>query len=258
MSLRRRLPLPATIAALGTVVLQTGCDGKTDVVISAAWDASTPIAELTITALPFDPDRIIDSLEALAETERPDFTDLEAEMLAYQPPEDDRFEELSRPWRALRDTVQHLADSLNTIGRSAPGYATQYTRFRQLYARLAQRAAARDDALQRLGGDQMDLARRAATAAESLRTWEHQTYASYAEIAGDEVLRSGREVAEATTNEDGEVHRTLAPGRWWLVARYADPENPFMEHYWNVPVTVSMLPVRLPLSLGNSERRWRH
>jgi len=239
-------------------MLQTGCDGNADVVINAAWDASTPIAELTITALPFDPDHIIDSLEAQAESERPDFSDLEVEMLDYEPLEDDRFEEASRPWLALRDTVQHLADSLNAIDRSAPGYATQYTRFRQLYTRLAQRAAERDDALRRLGGDQMDLARRAATAAESLRTWEYGVYADYAEIAGSEVLRSGREAAEATTDGNGEAHFNLAPGRWWLVARYADPENPFMEYHWNVRLTVSMLPVRLPMTLGNSERRWRH
>jgi hypothetical protein len=231
---------------------------KTDVVISATWDASTPIADLTITALPFDPDRIIDSLEALAATERPDFTDLEAEMLAYEPPQDDRFEEASRPWRALRDTVQQLADSLIAIGRGAPGYATQYARFRQLYARLAQRAAERDDALRGLGGNQIDLARRAATAAESLRTWEYEALESYSEIAAGQVLLTGHEAVEAPTDESGEAHFTLAPGRWWLVARYADPENPFMEYYWNVPVTVSLLPVRLPISLGNSERRWRH
>jgi hypothetical protein len=245
------------MVALGTVTLQTGCNGNTDVVITAAWGASTPIVDLTITALPFDPDRIIDSLEALAAIERPDFTDLEAEMLAYEPPADERFEEASRPWRALRDTVQQLADSLIAIGRSAPGYSTQYARFRQLYARLAQRAAERDDAIRRLGGNQMDLARRAAVAAESLRTWEYEALASYAEIAGTKVLLTGHDAVEATTDEEGEAHFSLAPGRWWLVARYADPENPFMEYYWNVPVTMSMLPVRLPFSLGNSERRWR-
>jgi hypothetical protein len=235
-----------------------GCDGRTDVVISASWAPSTPIVELAITALPFDPDRVLDSLESSAPTPRPDFTDLVAEMKAYEPPEDEQFEAANRPWLALRDTVQHLADSLNSIGRTAPGYAAQYTRFRQLYARLAQRAADRDEALRQLGGDQMDLARRAAAAAESLRTWEYEAYASYGEIAAGAVLRSERSVAEATTDEHGEVRIALAPGRWWLIARHPDPTNPFMEFYWNEPVTVSVLPVRLPLTTENSERRWRH
>lgn len=235
-----------------------GCDGKTEVVIKAMWDESTPITELEITALPFDPDHIVDSLEAVAVTERPDFSDLEAEMLAYEAPEDDRFAKATRPWRALRDTVQQLADSLNAMDRTAPGYATHYAQFRQLYVRLAQRAAERDDTLRRLGSDQMDLARRAAAAADSLRQWEYEAYASYAEVAGRVVLGSGHEVVEATTDFDGQAHLTLDSGRWWLVARYADPDNPFMEYYWNVPVTVSVLPVRLPFGLGNSVRRWRH
>jgi hypothetical protein len=235
-----------------------GCNGKTDVVVSATWDDSTPISQLEITALPFDPDHIIDSLEATADTERPDFSDLEAEMLAYEPPEDDRFAEATRPWRALRDTVQHLADSLNAMDRTGPMYATRYEQFRQLYARLAQRAAERDEALRRLGGGQMELARRAAEAADSLRRWEYEAYAGYAEVAGRAVLNSGLEVAEAVTDETGVAQFTLDSGRWWLVARYADPHNPFLEYYWNVPVTVSVLPVRLPFGLGNSVRRWRH
>ena len=259
MTVRNRSLLPAPLLGLGAVLLLlVACDGRTEVLVRAIWDGSTAIPELEITALPFDPDHIMDSLAALAETRRPVFGDLELEMLAYLPPEDDRIEQIGRPWRALRDTVQHLADSLNAIGRDAPGYATQYARFRQLYARLAQRAAERDDDLRRLGGSQLDLARRAQAAAESLRAWEYETFASYAEIAGSEVLRSGHDVVVGTTDHDGEALLELAPGRWWLIARYPDPENPFMEYYWNVPVTVSVAPVRLPFSQRNSVRRWRH
>ncbi len=244
---------------LGTaLVILAGCDGHTEVQVRAVWDGSTLIPELEITALPFDPDHVLDSLAALAKTERPVFVDLEREMLAYQPPEDDRAEEITRPWRALRDTVQLLADSLNAVGRDAPGYATQYARFRQLYARLAQRAAERDDAFRRLGGTQLDLARRVAAAAESLRAWEYETFAGYPEVAGSAVLRSGHDVVVGTTDQNGEALLSLDPGRWWLIARYSDPENPFLEYYWNVPVTVSVAPVRLPFTQKNSVRRWKH
>lgn len=239
-------------------MLLAACDGETEVVVRASWD-SAALAELEIMALPFDPDRILDSLGSLAAAPRPSFPNLEVEMLAYERPEDDAFEEVTRPWRALRDTVQQLADSLSAVDRASPGYATQYARFGQLYSRLAQRAAERDAGLQRLGGEHLDLARRATAAAESLRTWEYEAYASYADIAAGDVLRSGRQPVEGITSHEGEARLTLPPGRWWLVARMVDPDNPFMEYYWNVPVTVTgLMPVRLPITDENSQRRWRH
>ncbi len=141
----------------------------------------------------------------------------------------------------------------------AAAYARMYERFRQLYARLAQRAAERDAALREVNGDHVDLARRAQAAAESLRVWEHETFAAYAEAAQTALQHSGHTVLDTSTDEAGAVQLELPPGNWWLVARWADPHNPFQEYYWNVPLTSSgWLPLWVPLMDGNSRRRWRH
>jgi hypothetical protein len=246
---------------LGVAVLLglSACDGDTELIVRAATDAAVPIVGLEVAALPFDPDQILDSLAAVATTPRPTFPDLEAEMLAYQRPQSDQVDQVTRPWRALRDTAELLADSLNAADRSDPAYPAAYNRFRQLYQRLALRGAERDAALRRLNGDHRDLAQRAAAAAESLRTWEYETYSDYADVAAAALLREGRQVTEASTGPDGEARLTLPPGRWWVVARLTDPDNPFVEYYWSEPVTVTqMLPVRLPLGTGNRTRRWRH
>ncbi len=155
--------------------------------------------------------------------------------------------------------MERLADALNAMDRRAPDYAVQYERFRTLYTRLAQLAAERDAALRRLSGPQVDLAGRALAAAESLRTWEYETYAGYPAAAAGAVEATGREVEQVVTNAEGVARLRLNAGRWWILARHEDPHNPFQEYYWNVPATVTeWLPIQVPLTPANAVKRWRH
>lgn len=245
---------------LATLVLASGgCRDDTRITVSAGWESGRPIAELDVVALPFDPDSILDSLTAAAATPPPEFPELQQEMRTYLPPQEDPYEELNRPWLLLRDSVEALSDSLLAMDRAAPSYSAAYARFRTLYGRLSERAAERDRALRSVNGDRVALARRAAAAADSLRSWEYTAFAAYPELAGEAVVKSGREVVEGVTDEDGVAILELAPGRWWLIARAPDQENPFMEYYWNVPATVTrVLPIRVPLTPENGVRRWRH
>jgi hypothetical protein len=247
------------LLAAGFLLAVVACGrDESAVIVRARWHEE-PIAELTVRAYPFDPDRILDSLAALASVPRPQFPELEQELATYQPANDSRLQDASRPWLALRDTVAALSDSLNGMDRRSPAYAPMYERFRQLYARLAQRAAERDAALRAVNGDHVDLARRAQAAAESLRVWELEAFAAYAEAAQTALQHSGHAVYDPSTNEAGAVELELPPGNWWLIARWTDPHNPFQEYYWNVPLRSSgWLPLWVPLMDGNSRRRWRH
>lgn len=246
----------ALLAAGFLLAAACGRDGSSVVVRARMHEA--PVTGLTVRAYPFDPDRILDSLAALAPSPRPRFPELERELAAYEPAEDERLQEASRPWAALRDTVAALSDSLNRMDRRSPAYARLYERFRELYARLAQRAAQRDAATRELHGDHLDLARRAQAAAESLRVWEQAAFAAYAEVAQAALERSGHAVLDRSTDEAGALEFELARGDWWLLARWSDPHNPFQEYYWNVPLRSSgWLPLRIPLMDGNARRRWR-
>ena len=61
------------------------------------------------------------------------------------------------------------------------------------------------------------------------------------------------------TDSVGGVEVELPNGDWWVTARARDPDNPFMEFYWNVPVRVRTgLPFSLPLMRENATVRWRH
>ncbi len=253
------IPRRRALLAAGFFVALTACSGDESTVSVRAQLHEEPVSGLIVRAYPFDPDRILDSLAALAAEQRPSFPELERELAEYEPASDTRLREASTPWLALRDTVAALSDSLNRMDRRSPAYGRMYERFRSLYARLAQRAAERDAALREVNGDHVDLARRAQAAAESLRVWEHDAYASYTEVAQTALQASGYSVLEAPTGQAGEAELELPRGEWWLIARWTDPHNPFQEYYWNVRLrSTGWLPLHVPLMGGNSLRRWRH
>ncbi len=218
------------LLAAGFLLAVAACSRDESPVIVRARLHEQPVTGITVRVYPFDPDRILDSLAALASVPRPQFPELEQELAAYEPANDTRLQEASRPWLALRDTVAALSDSLNGMDRRSPAYATMYERFRQLYQRLAQRAAERDAALRTVNGDHVDLARRAQAAAESLRVWEHEAYAAYAEAAQTALQYSGHTVYDPSTDEEGALELELPRGDWWLIARWTDPHNPFQEY----------------------------
>jgi hypothetical protein len=54
------------------------------------------------------------------------------------------------------------------------------------------------------------------------------------------------------------VTLSLARGTWWIDARLEHPGNPFAEYVWVLPVVVSGLPFRVPLSEATARLAWRH
>ncbi len=247
----------AALALLGAPAA-TGCGGSAPVEVRVSLGPATPLPDLVVTVLPFDPSALLDSLAAAAPRPRPTFPDLEQTLAAFRLQDDGGQPSPDQAVRALRDTVTGLADSLNRADRGGPGYAAAYGRFRQLYARLVQRSAEQDAELRATRRDELALARRARAAAESLRAWEADAYAPYPEIARATAERTGRTPRQAATDSTGALRLELGAGAWWLVARTPDPDNPFFEYHWTVPLRVAGLPVALPLSGRNATRHWRH
>jgi hypothetical protein len=217
-----------------------------------------PLEGLEVVALPYDPERLLDSLAALALTPRPDFSALEAELLAFKRPEYREDDLAVQAWAAVRDTVRRLSDSLSGVDRRSPGYAAAYDRFRRLYERFLQKTAARDAGVRDLTAEVRDLAVRAGRAADSLRAWEREAWAPADSAATLTQAATGRAAVWGTVDSTGHLAFTLPSGDWWLQALVPHPENPFVEYTWNVPMTSAGLPFRLPLAGVNSRLRWRH
>jgi hypothetical protein len=218
-----------------------------------------PLEGLEISVLPVDADRILDSLETVAPTPKPRFPELEAEMANYQRRERSQLAEQDCAWRATRDSLAALSDSLHRMNRAAPAYRKAYAHLRELYSRLNRLTTERDRSIQAAIGDDRELARRAARAADSLRRWESVAFAQYPELLTAAVIATGREPRQLVTDSSGEAKVEVESGRWWLYARQADPENPFQEFYWSVPVrTNRWVPSVVLLNHQNVRRRWRH
>ncbi len=218
-----------------------------------------PLAYVEVTALPFDANGLLDSLEAAAPVPRPAFPSLEAEMIAYRVGPAVDLGQVGRAWTATRDSAQWLADSLLSVSHEAPGYPAAYRRFQALYRRLTERAARREAALQEVTDEIRSLAVRAGAAADSIRLWELEAYAPFDSLVALRIAAEGRPAVSASSHESGAVELELAPGAWWIRAQMRYPDNPFLEYEWNTMVWVrGWWPLHMRLFEGNVAVGWRH
>jgi hypothetical protein len=245
------------------LVAQAACADQAALVVRLDRLSGVPAAGGEITVLPVSPDALLDSLASASLVPRPTFPDLEAAMRSFRQrdgvPDSAGAQSATAAWQAVRDSLEALGATLRSMDRASLAYREAYERLRGLYDRLGQRAAARDRALQGGLAPERELARRAERAADSLRRWEQAAYADFPARLADAVRRSGRDVQQRTTDSTGAVRFAVPPGRWWIQARMRDPDNPFLERYWAVPVTVTRLvPVAVPLGAATGQVRWRH
>ena len=235
---------------MGLLVL-AGCGGEGEVVLTATLN-EVPLVGLEIVALPYDAQSLLDSLGRAAPTPRPDYAALEMELKDYQRKDSDSIDNLNAEWAEARSVVAELADTLNGMERGSAEYATAYIRLRTAHEALSREEVVLERRMMREFGSDRDIAARAAAAADSLRRWEEEAYRTFAELVAGQAGITG------STDSEGQARLELEAGRWWLVARRPDPENPFMEFAWNVPQVVSSLvPVATPLSGHNVTLRWR-
>jgi len=217
-----------------------------------------PLTRVDVLVIPYDAIGIRDSLASTAEAPKPEFPTLETALDSFRrrlPPE---LEAVYRDWRAARDRVEALSDTLESMDRENQEYLTAYDRFRSLYEGLAAQEAQLERASRELSADERDLAGRAAAAADTLRRWEAETYAVYDSLAAVALDESGREVVTLTTGAEGTADAVLPPGRWWALLRAPQEENPFRDYLWYVPFTVSGLtPLRIPLTDETVRADWR-
>ena len=246
------------------LVVITGCGSPATLYVRVAMEEGLPTSGVEVVALPFDSQQLLDSLAQASRQQSPEFPELEARINRYRRgqassggKESDNVSQ--REWRSIRDSVARLADSLRGGDRKSRPYREAYDRLRTLYSRLSLKTAARDVALRREFAGDLQLAERARRAADSLRAWERNAYRDYPELARSRAAQTEREPARDTTDATGKITFRLSTGRWWLNIRRPDPDNPFLEMIWNVPVTVSgIAPVVIPLTERNRTLRWRH
>jgi hypothetical protein len=211
------------------------------------------LEDIVVRFLPYDRDRVFDSLTQAAPTPEPQ---IPAELLAAR----DDIAEAQRAWSAastreaeLRDTISKLNEKLATLNPAMNDYKElfrqvdpMFTQHEGLESQVQSLFETYDD-LQQANLERMDAVR------IEKENWEIQAFGDIGDVIAARIDASRLEEAADTTGAQGSALVEVAPGQYWVYARY---ELLYDELYWNVPVTVERGdPVVVRLTRANAERR---
>ena len=252
--MKRSTIVPGLAAAAAAVAL-TAC-GPVEVMIVVELgegEGAQQLNAVPVEVLPFDRDMVFDSLANAAPRPEPE---VPPDLLAMQ----EQIAEARNDWRnaetqwaVLRDTLQKLETALEGLNVRERRYQELFLQWEGLEPdyRAAERAmtnrfeeftALQDAAIGRM--DSINFV---------LDDWAQEAFAEVDLVFAARTDASGLELAADTTEESGEARLSLAPGDYWVHARY---ELPTEELYWNVPITVVRgEPLTVRLTRENAESR---
>lgn len=245
------------LAGLIAILASTACgQGQVSIVVEledeGGGDARL-LEDIEVRLLPYDRDHVFDSLTRVAPTPEPEIPD---ELLAAR----DEIAEAQREWSetesrvgVLRDTIQKLRSQMNELNPAMNAYKELFQQVDPMITELEQRdrnVAAlfeRFNDLQQANIEQMNEVRAARD------NWADQAFRDVGEVITALIEASGLDEAADTTGVDGAALVELAPGQYWVYARY---ELLYDELYWNLPVTVERgNPVVVRLNRANATMR---
>jgi len=246
------------MAAVATAVL-TACGGA-EVVVTAEIEATAdgqpvtrPLGDLQIQLVPFDRDAVFDSLSAaygLPEPEIPaELLEAQGRVAAAQ----EEWRSAEAAWGDARDRLQTINQELGGLSRGEGRYRLLFGEFQDQEARMNQAERVKDQAFARFTALQDSIIGQQQEIRLLREDWEDQAFADYPAVLTAKTRDLRRQIVTDTTDASGVVRISAQPGQWWVHARY---ELPFVELYWNQPVTVERgEPVTVRLNRTNAQER---
>lgn len=253
--MRRRIRFG--LAGLIATLALTGCGSASISVVvelegEGGGDARL-LEDIEVRVLPYDRDRVFDSLTQAAPTPEPQ---IPPELLAAR----DEIAEAQRAWSAASAREAELRDTIATLNAKLAELNPRMNDYKELFMqvdpmfnehqgleRQVQSLFETFDNLQKANLERMDAVR------IEQENWANQAFASISDVIAAHIDASGLDEAADTTGANGAALVEVAPGQYWIYARY---ELLYDELYWNVPVTVERGdPVVVRLSRANAERR---
>ncbi len=211
------------------------------------------LEDIAVRLLPYDRDEVFDSLTRAAPNPEPQTP---PELLAAR----DDIAQAQREWSAastreaeLRDTISKLNDRLAGMNRAMNEYNELFMQVDPMITeleRLERQTVSLFETFNNL--QQANIERMDAVRIEQ-ENWAQQAFRDVGDVIAARIEASGLDEVADTTGTEGTALVALAPGRYWVYARY---ELLYDELYWNVPVTVERGdPVVVRLTRANAERR---
>ena len=252
--MKRRILVPGLTAALAAIAL-TAC-GPAEVTIVAELGEGAeaqPLNAVEVELLPFDRDQVFDSLATAAPRPEPQ---IPPELLAAQEEiaqARNAWRDAETDWAVLRDTLQKLETALEGLNVRERRYQDLFLVWeglepdyqaadRAMTSRFEEFTALQDAAI-----DQMD------SWNFVMDDWAQEAFAEVDLVFEAKMDASGLDIVTDTTEAAGDARLQVAPGNYWVHARY---ELPTEELYWNVPITVVRgEPLVVRLTRENAESR---
>lgn len=253
--MRRRIRF-GLAGLIATLALSACGSGSISIVVELEGEDggdARRLVDIPVRFLPYDRDRVFDSLSQAAPTPEPQ---IPAELLEAR----DEIAEAQRAWSAasareaeLRDTISTLNDKLLQLNPAMNDYKEIFTQVDPMITqhegleRQVQSLFETFNDLQQANLERMDAVR------IEQENWANQAFSAIGDVIAAHIDASGLDEAADTTGVEGTAMVELPPGQYWVYARY---ELLYDELYWNVPVTVERGdPVVVRLTRANAERR---
>ena len=194
----------------------------------------TPASGIAVTALPFDRDSLVHTMEARAGSSRPGTEALDSLFALYREP----FLEYFRAGRARAAA----RDSLAAGSRSQAAHDRVEARYQAARIQLERSRAELDPAIDSL---------RAA-----VREWEHSTYRGFDTLASRLSEGRGREIVTDTTDAQGIALLRIPPStlQWRVTASAWNVSDPNAVWYWSVAANADSV----ALDPANATKRGRY
>lgn len=255
----RRTP----VFALSLLLAAAAC-GPSEVVVTIEVEmpnpegegmVTRPLADVEVQLIPFDRDAVFDSLTTVYGTPEPDVPEELIDRREAVQEAQAEWDEATRRWSTIRDTLQKLSDAMEQYSRGEARYVALFREWQDWESQLSAAETDRDRTFGIFDSLQQGTIRESDSIRVLQDNWADDAFADIATVFAAKHRATGLDWVVDTTDASGVARGNLLvkPGTYWVHARY---ELPYTELYWNEMITVEGgEPMTVTLARANAEER---
>jgi len=194
-----------------------------------------PIADAVIQLIPFDRDKVFDSLATAFGTPEPevppDLLAAQEEIAAAQA----EWNAAEATWGNGRERLQEINAEMEPLNQAEARYNILYREFQDVEVQVARAERVKEQAFRRFTDLQGGYIQQADSMSYIRDQWADEAFDSAFDVFLVKLREVGEEIVVDTTDAQGYALIEVPPGEWWVHAYY---EQAYSELYWNISITV--------------------
>lgn len=247
-----------------SLLLATAACGPSEVVVTIEVEMPSPegegtvvrpLSDVEVQLIPFDRDEVFDSLTQAYGTPEPDVPQELLDRRGAVQEAQAEWDEATRRWSTIRDTLQKLTDAMEQYSRGEAAYVALFREWQDWESQLGSAQRQVDQSFAVFDSLQQGTIRESDSIRILQDNWADDAFAGIGEVFASKQRETGLDWAVDTTDASGVARGNLMvkPGTYWVHARY---ELPYSELYWNEMITVEGgEPTTVRLTRENAEER---